>query len=127
MAEESYSPQVVDHLEHPRNAGPMTAPDAVGVQANPICGDTMKLMLHIRDGRVTDARWQTVGCPPSLAASSVATELATGRTLDEVAALTEEDISNAIGGLPAGKTHASSMAAGALRKAVAGYVARHSS
>jgi len=127
MADDVYSPTVLDHLQNPRNAGSMTEPDAVGVQANPICGDTMKLMLHIVDGRVTEARWQTVGCPPTLATSSFATELATGKSVDEVGAVTADDISAAMGGLPAGKTHASSMAADALRKAIAGYKARHAS
>jgi nitrogen fixation NifU-like protein len=125
MAEETYSPQVLDHLQHPRNAGSMADPDAVGVQANPICGDTMKLMLRIEDGRVTEARWQTVGCNPAVATSSFATELATGKTVDELAAVTGDDILAALGGLPPGKTHASTMAAEALRKAAAGYRARH--
>jgi NifU-like protein involved in Fe-S cluster formation len=127
MADETYSAQVLDHLEHPRNAGSMEAPDAVGVQSNPICGDTMKLMLHIEDGRITEARWQTVGCQPALATSSAATELVTGRTIDEIASITAEDILASLGGLPAGKTHASAMAADALRKAVAGYKARQAS
>jgi len=105
----------------------MTDPDAVGVQANPICGDTMKLMLHIKDGRVTEARWQTVGCQPALATSSFATELATGKSVDEVGAVTADDIMASMGGLPAGKTHASNMAADALRKAIAGYRARNPS
>lgn len=124
MAEESYSAQILEHLEHPRNAGPMESPDAVGVQGNPICGDTMKLMLRISEGQVSDARWQTVGCQPALATSSIATELVIGKPIAEVAALTKEDILEAAGGLPNSKLHCSAMAADALRKAVAGYQAR---
>jgi nitrogen fixation NifU-like protein len=124
MAEETYSAQILDHLEHPRNQGAMEHPDAVGVQGNPICGDTMKLMLRIDDGRVLDARWQTVGCQPALATSSLATELVRGKTLEEVEQITAEQILELAGGLPQSKLHCSAMAAGALRKAVAGYTAR---
>ncbi len=122
--DDAYSPELRDHLDHPRNAGPMENPDGVGVQGNPICGDTMKLMLRIDDGRVSDARWQTVGCEPSLAASSIVTELAIGRTLEEVEALTQEDIVREANGIPASKLHASTLAAGALHRAVAAYRAR---
>jgi nitrogen fixation NifU-like protein len=124
MAEAGYSEELREHLDHPRNAGPMPDADAVGVQGNPICGDTMKLMLRIRDNRVTEARWQTVGCEPTLAASSIATEMAVGRSLDEVDGITAEDINAALGGIPASKLHAAALAAGALHRAVAGYRAR---
>lgn len=124
MTDEAYSTIVQEHLEHPRNEGAMENPDAVGVQGNPICGDTMKLLLKISDGRVIDARWQTVGCPPARATSSIATELAIGRSLDEVAALSKDEILAATGGLPTSKLHAAALAADALHKAVAGYGAR---
>ena len=103
----------------------MEHPDAVGVQGNPICGDTMKLMLRITDGRVTEAQWQTVGCEPARATSSIATELVAGRAIEEVEALTADDIVRAVGGLPVSKLHCSAMAAGALRQALAGYRAHH--
>jgi nitrogen fixation protein NifU and related proteins len=121
MAEDFYSAQVREHLAHPRNAGPMQDPDAVGVQANPICGDTLKLMLRIAGDRVTEVRWQTVGCEPAKAASSIASELATGLSLEEVEALTSESIGDAAGGFPSGKEHAASLASGALRRAIATY------
>jgi nitrogen fixation protein NifU and related proteins len=126
MPEEIYTPQVRDHLDHPRNAGPMEDPDAVGVQANPICGDTLKLMLRIEDGRVVEVHWQTVGCDPSKAASSIASEMATGRTLDEVEALSQDAVRDAAGGFPPGKEHAAALASGALHRAVAAYRATHS-
>ena len=125
--EQGYSQQLQDHLDHPRNAGAMDNPDAVGVQANPICGDTLKLMLKVSDGRVVDARWQTVGCDPSRAASSAATELAIGRTLDEVESLAPDEIVRVLGGIPSSKAHASVLAAGALQRAVAAYRTHHSS
>jgi nitrogen fixation NifU-like protein len=114
----------VVHAACPYSPGDLSEYERV-FQVHPICGDTMKLMLRIADGRVADARWQTVGCEPARAASSIATELAMGRPLDEVAALTKDDILAAAGGLPASKVHASTMAAEALRRAVASYRARH--
>jgi nitrogen fixation protein NifU and related proteins len=124
MADAGYSAELRDHLAHPRNAGPMPDADAVGVQANPICGDTLKLMLRVENDRVVNASWQTVGCDPARAASSIATELAVGRTLDEIDAITPEEINAAAGGIPASKMHAASLAAGALHRAVAAYRSR---
>lgn len=125
MAEEFYSEQVRQHLAQPHNSGPMERPDGVGVQGNPICGDTMKLMLRIEGDRVVDARWQTVGCDPSRAASSIATDLAIGRTLAEVEALSAEDVERTAGGFPPSKAHAGTLAANALHRAVAAYRASH--
>ena len=125
MAEEAYSPQVREHLEHPNNAGAMENPDAVGVQGNPICGDTMKLMLRIEGGQIVDARWQTVGCEPARATSSIVTDLVVGRPLAEVGQITKEEVLQATGGLPTSKMHASTMAAEALRRAVATYRSHH--
>jgi nitrogen fixation NifU-like protein len=125
MAEEFYSEQLRQHLDQPHNAGSMEHPDGVGVQANPICGDTMKLMLRIEGDHILDARWQTVGCEPARAASSIATEMAIGRTLAEVEALTAEEIERAAGGFPPSKAHAGTLAANALHRAVAAYRASH--
>ncbi len=125
VAEEFYSHQLRQHLEHPQHAGPMEHPDGVGVQANPICGDTMKLMLRIEGDRVVDASWQTVGCEPSRAASSIATELVIGRTLAEVEGLSAEDVERAAGGFPPSKAHAGTLAANALHRAVAAYRTAH--
>jgi nitrogen fixation protein NifU and related proteins len=124
MVDAGYSDTLRDHLDHPRNVGPMPDADAVGVQANPICGDTLKLMLRIENDRVVSASWQTVGCEPARAASSIATELAIGRSLDEVDGITAEHINAAAGGIPASKMHAASLAAGALHRAIAAYRSR---
>ncbi len=124
MAEDAYSATVLDHFSNPRNAGVMEAPDAVGVQTNPVCGDTMKLMLRITDDRVTAARWQTVGCPAAIATSSIATELIVDRSLGEVESLTKEAIVEAAGGLPPSKLHCSVLAQDALRRAIKAYRAR---
>lgn len=124
MAEEAYSATVLDHFANPRHAGVIESPDAVGVQSNPVCGDTMRLMLRIAEGVVTDARWQTVGCPAAIATSSIATELIIGRSLADAEGLTKERIVEAAGGLPPSKLHCSVLAQDALRRAINAYRGR---
>jgi nitrogen fixation protein NifU and related proteins len=124
MTSEAYSPTVLDHFNNPRNAGVMDDPDGVGVRTNPVCGDTMRLMIRVADGRIAEARWQTVCCPAAIATSSIATELIAGRTLDDVLGLTKEAIAEAAGGLPRSKIHCSVLAADALRAAIADYRAK---
>lgn len=116
---EHYSPTVIDHFEHPRNAGAMDAPDGEATRANPAM--RIHVMLRIRDGRVSEMRWQTKGCPASIASSSFASELITGWSVEDVESLGRERIAEAIGGLPASKMHCSALAADALRAAVADY------
>jgi nitrogen fixation NifU-like protein len=115
---EAYSATFMDHFEHPRNAGELPEADAVGNQTNPVCGDVMRLMLRVQGGRITEARFQTDGCPASIAASSVFTEMITGRSLAEAEALAKEDVVEALGGLPPSKLHASVLVTGALRQAL---------
>ncbi len=124
MTTETYSAIVLDHFNDPRNAGVLDDPDGVGVRTNPVCGDTMRLMIRVADGRIAESRWQTVGCPAAIATSSIATEMIAGRTLDEVVSLTKEQIAEAAGGLPRSKLHCSVLAADALRAAIADYRAR---
>ena len=124
MSTETYSEIVKDHFANPRNAGEMENPDGVGVRTNPVCGDTMQLMIRVADGRIAESRWKTVGCPAAIATSSIATELIKGRTLNDVGSLTKEQIADAAGGLPASKLHCSVLAADALRAAIADYRAK---
>jgi nitrogen fixation NifU-like protein len=111
----------MEHFENPRNAGEMDSPDGEATTSNPVCGDRMRVMIRVEDGRVGDVRWQTRGCPPAIATSSFASEMVQGWTLDEVDALTREAIADAIGGLPKDKVHCSVLAADALKAAVADY------
>jgi nitrogen fixation NifU-like protein len=124
MTTETYSDIVRDHFDNPRNAGEMENPDGVGVRTNPVCGDTMQLMIRVAGDRVIESRWKTLGCPAAIATSSIATEMIRGQTLDEVAALTREQIAEAAGGLPKSKLHCSVLAADALRAAIADYQAK---
>ena len=113
-----YSDALIDHFEHPRNAGAMEDADAEAFVTNPVCGDSMRIFLRIEDERVAAASFLTSGCPASIGTSSAATELLTGRTLDEAVALTREDYADAVGGLPKSKIHCSVLAAAAVREAI---------
>ncbi len=118
---QGYSELAIDHFEHPRNKGVIEQPDGVGVDMNPVCGDLLTITLRVVDGRIVDAKQEVKGCNGAEAASSVLTELVIGRTVDEAETFTHQQILDALGGLPASKFHSASLAALALRKAVAYY------
>ncbi|HET7738357.1 MAG TPA: iron-sulfur cluster assembly scaffold protein [Tepidiformaceae bacterium] len=120
----AYSANVIEHFEHPRNAGEMPDPDGEATKANPVCGDRMRVMIRVADGHIAEVRWQTRGCPPAIATSSFASEMVQGWSLDAVDQLTREAIAEGIGGLPKDKVHCSVLAADALHAAVADYRAR---
>lgn len=120
----AYSDTVLEHFQNPRNAGEMPDPDGDATTANPVCGDRMRVMIRVADDRIAEVRWLTRGCPPAIATSSFASEMVKGWTLDEVSALTRDQIAEAIGGLPKDKVHCSVLAADALRAAIANYRSR---
>lgn len=120
----AYSNLVMDHFEHPRNSGEMADPDGEATVANPVCGDRMRVMIRVSDGRIAEVRWLTRGCPPAIATSSFASEMVAGWSLDDIDGLSREAIADAIGGLPKDKVHCSVLAADALRGAVRDYRAR---
>ena len=120
---ESYSDIVLDHAQNPRNQGILEDANAKAYQMNPVCGDVLALTLRIEDGRIDAARFQTEGCTASVATSSILTEMIAGLTLEEADELTHEDISDAVGGLPASKLHSAALVIGALKQALAGYKA----
>jgi nitrogen fixation NifU-like protein len=116
-----YSPIVLDHFQHPRNLGELDPADAVAEVENPACGDRTRLSLRIEDGRITAARFRTEGCPAAIAASSITTELITGKTLEEAARLRDADVAEALGGLPRNKLHCSVLAEDVIQAAIADY------
>ena len=124
---EGYSDTVLDHFERPRNNGALEDANAIGYMTNPVCGDTLLLMLRVRDDRIEEARWQSDGCVASIAASSLLSELLGKRSLAEADGLTREAIVAALGGLPSSKLHASVLAADALQHALADYRRKHGS
>jgi nitrogen fixation NifU-like protein len=122
-----YSPIVLDHFQHPRNLGELDPADAVAEVENPACGDRTRLSLRVEDGRITAARFRTEGCPAAIAASSITTELITGKTLEEAARLRDADVAEALGGLPRNKLHCSVLAEDVIQAAIADYHRRSQS
>jgi len=120
-----YNPTVMDHFMNPRNMGDLKDADGVGEVGAAACGDIMKISLKIKDGRIEDARFKTFGCGSAIASSSMATELIKGRTIAEALNFTNEEVVDALGGLPPVKIHCSVLAEEALKAALEDYVKRH--
>jgi nitrogen fixation NifU-like protein len=118
-----YSDTLLDHFRAPRNVGMMRNADAVGESQDPSCGDLARFYLRVVGGRVAEARFQTYGCGPAIAAASLATELARDRPVGELAGLTAAGLEAALGGLPEDRRHAASLVVDALHAAAADYQA----
>lgn len=113
-----YSSQLLDHFEHPRNAGEIGQPDASVELSNPICGDILRLTLRVKEGTIVEARFLAKGCVPAMACGSALTELVQGRTIIEAGQLHREEVVKAVGGLPEASGHASHLAIDALKAAL---------
>jgi len=116
-----YSEKVMDHFMHPRNMGEIEDASGVGEVGNPACGDVMRLYLKIEDGKIVDAKFKTFGCGAAIASSSMTTELIKGKSIDEALKLSNEAVSEALGGLPPAKQHCSVLAEEALQAALEDY------
>ena len=116
-----YTETVMDHFMNPRNVGEIPDADGVGEVGNAKCGDIMKMYLKIRDNRVEDVKFETFGCGSAIASSSMATEMIKGKTIDEALAITNKDVVEALGGLPAHKLHCSVLAEEAFKSAIKDY------
>ena len=121
MAQGPYSEKVMDHFMHPRNMGEIEDASGVGEVGNPACGDVMRLYLKIEDGKIIDAKFKTFGCGAAIASSSMTTELIKGKTIDEALKLSNQAVSEALGGLPPAKQHCSVLAEEALQAALEDY------
>ena len=113
-----YSEKVMDHFMNPRNMGDMDKPSAVGNVGNPTCGDVMRLYLKIKNGIITDAKFKTFGCGAAIASSSMLTELLKGQKIEDALKISNEAVTDALGGLPPVKIHCSVMAEEALKSAL---------
>jgi nitrogen fixation NifU-like protein len=125
MATGPYNETVMEHFMNPRNVGEIEGADGVGEVGNPACGDMMRLYLKIEDGKVEDAKFRTFGCGAAIASSSMLTEMVKGKTVAEVRAITNEQVSAALGGLPEVKIHCSVMAEEAVKAALDDYEKKH--
>ena len=120
-----YTETVMDHFPHPRNVGEIPDADGVGEVGNAKCGDIMKMYLKIKDNRIEDAKFETFGCGSAIASSSMATELIKGKTIEEALAVTNKQVVDALGGLPAYKLHCSVLAEESIKAAVKNYSDRN--
>ena len=120
-----YSDIVMDHFMHPRNVGEIENPDGVGQVGNAKCGDIMKMYLKIRDNVIQDVKFETFGCGSAIASSSIATEMIKGKTIDQALAVTNRQVVDALGGLPAHKLHCSVLAEESIKSAIKDYYDRH--
>ena len=120
-----YSDIVMDHFMHPRNVGEIENPDGVGQVGNAKCGDIMKMYLKIRDNVIQDVKFETFGCGSAIASSSMATEMIKGKTIDEALAVTNRQVVDALGGLPAHQLHCSVLAEESIKSAIKDYYDRH--
>ena len=116
-----YTETVMDHFTHPRNVGEIPDADGVGEVGNAKCGDIMKMYLKIKDDRIEDVKFETFGCGSAIASSSMATELIKGKTIEEALAVTNKQVVDALGGLPAYKLHCSVLAEESIKAAVKNY------
>lgn len=121
-----YNKVVMDHFKNPRNVGTIDDADGVGEVGNPLCGDMMTIYLKINDDRIDDIKFQTFGCGSAIAVSSMLTEIAKGKSIDEAKKITNKDVANALEGLPKNKLHCSNLGADALQMAIQNYEDRKS-
>ena len=120
-----YTDTVMDHFQHPRNVGSIENADGIGEVGNAKCGDIMKMYLKIQDNVITDVKFETFGCGSAIASSSMATEMIKGKTIDEALAVTNKQVVEALGGLPAHKLHCSVLAEEAIKSAIKNYYDRN--
>ena len=121
MADIGYSKKVMDHFMKPRNVGVIENPDGYGKVGNPVCGDLMEIFIKVKDDIITDIKFKTFGCGSAIATSSMVTELAKGKNIDEAFKITRNDVANELDGLPPQKMHCSNLAADALQEAIKDY------
>ena len=116
-----YSQKVMDHFKNPRNMGEIEDADGVGTVGNPVCGDLMTITIKVNDNLLEDLKFKTFGCGAAIATSSMITEMAKGKPLDEAMKITRKDVADSLNGLPPVKMHCSNLAADALKAAIEDY------
>jgi len=119
-----YSEKVMEHFMNPRNVGEIENADGVGQEGNPICGDMMTFYIKVKDNRLDDVKFKTFGCGAAIAVSSMVSEMAKGKTLEEAMKITPRLVADELEGLPKNKYHCSNLGAQALHKAIEDYLGK---
>ena len=120
-----YNEKVMDHFINPRNVGEIENADGVGEVGNPICGDLMTFYIKVKDNRLEDVKFKTFGCGAAIAVSSIVSEMAKGKTLEEAMKITPKSVAEELEGLPKQKLHCSNLGAQALHKAIEDYKSKN--
>lgn len=116
-----YSDKVLEHFQNPRNVGEIPDADGIGKVGNPVCGDVMFIYIKVKDDIITDIKFKTLGCGAAIATSSMITEMAKGKTIEEARKISRGDVADALDGLPPQKMHCSNLAADGLKAAIEDY------
>ncbi|MDP3012468.1 MAG: Fe-S cluster assembly scaffold protein NifU [Candidatus Hydromicrobium sp.] len=116
-----YSKKVMEHFMSPRNVGEIKDADGIGEVGNPVCGDMMTFYIKVKDNKIEDVKFKTFGCGAAIAVSSMVSEMAKGKTLDEALKISNKNVAKELGGLPKNKLHCSNLGANALHKAIENY------
>jgi len=116
-----YSEKVMDHFSNPRNVGELENADGVGEVGNPVCGDMMTFYIKVQDDKIADIKFKTFGCVAAISVSSMVSEMALGKSLEEAKTITNKSVAKALDGLPKQKLHCSNLGAEALTKAIEDY------
>lgn len=116
-----YTEKVMEHFKDPHNVGEIENPDGTGEVGNPRCGDMMKITIKVKDNKIDDIKFKTFGCVSAIATSSIITDIAKGKTLEEAEKISNQDIADALDGLPPIKMHCSNLADEALKAAIKDY------
>src|SRR4030066_663815 len=119
-----YSDKVMGHFMNPRNVGEIENPDGMGEVGNPVCGDMMTFYIKVKDNRLEDVKFKTFGCGAAIAVSSMVSEMAKGKTLEEAMKITPQLVADELEGLPKQKMHCSNLRSEALHKAIEDYLGK---
>lgn len=122
---DGYSEKVIEHFANPRNVGEILNADGVGKVGNPTCGDVMWIYIKVKDNKLEDVKFKTFGCGAAIATSSMITELAKGKTLEEALKISRGDVAEALDGLPTIKLHCSNLAADGLHAAIKDFLEKN--
>ncbi len=120
-----YSEEIIEHFKNPKNIGKIENADGIGKVGNVICGDVMWFYIKVKDNRIADVKFQTFGCVVAIAVSSILTEMAKGKALEEAIKMTNKDILKKAGNVPPIKVHCSVLAAEGLHEAIYDYLKRN--